>query len=65
MKGLEAKLPFSCLGLQVRFKRAYQTPRNYLFLWLVEYYLNSSSNYLNIIFESNVVLMAKLLAKKL
>ena len=24
MKGLEAKGPFSCLGLQVRFKRAYQ-----------------------------------------
>ena len=63
MKGLEAKGPFSCLGLQVRFRRAYQTPINYSFLWLVKSYLNSFSNYLTIIFESYVVLMTKLLAK--
>ena len=37
MKGLEAKGPFSCLGLQVRFRRAYQKPINYTFLWLVKY----------------------------
>ena len=65
MKGLEAKGPFSCLGLQVRFKRAYQTPIKHSFLWLVKHYLNSSSNYLKIIFESYVVLMTKLLAKRL
>ena len=64
MKGLEAKGPFLCLGLQVRLKRAYQTPINYSFLWLVKYYLNSFSNYLKIIFESYVVLMTKLPAKK-
>ena len=57
MKGLEAKGPFSCLGLQVRFKRAYQTLINYSFLWHVKSYLNSFSNYLTIIFESYVVLM--------
>ena len=65
MKGLEAKGPFLCLGLQVRFKRAYQTPRNYSFLWLGKYYLNSFSNYLKIIFEAYFVLLAKLQAKKL
>ena len=65
MKGLEAKGPFLCLGLQARFKRAYQTPINYSFLWLVKYYLNNFSNYLKIIFESYVVLMTKLPAKKL
>ena len=65
MKGLEAKGPFSCLGLQVRFKRAYQIPINYSFLWLVKYYLNSSSNYLKNLFESYIVLMTKLLAKML
>ena len=51
LKGLEAKGPFTCLGLQVRFKRAYQTPINYSYLWLLKYYLSSSSNYLKIIFE--------------
>ena len=65
MKGLEAKGPFSCLGLQVRLKRAYQTPINYSFLSVGKYYLNSFSNYLKIMFESYVVLMAKVLAKKL
>ena len=65
MKGLEAKGPFLCLGLQVRFKKAYQTPINYSFLWLVKYYLKSSRNYLKIIYESYVVLITKLLAKKL
>ena len=65
MKGLEAKGPFSCLGLQTRFKRAYQTLINYSFLWLVKYYLNSSIDYLKIIFESYVVLITKLLTKKL
>ena len=72
MKRLEAKGPFSCLGLQVRFERAYYTPRNYSFLWLVKYHVNSSSNYLTrrsnylkIIFESYAVLMTKLLAKKI
>ena len=64
MKGSEAKGPFSCLGLQVRFKRAYQTPINYSLLWLVKYYGNISSNCLKIIFESYVVLMTKFLAKK-
>ena len=49
LKGLEVKGLFSCLGLQIRFKRAYQIPINYSFLWLVEYYLNSSNNYLKII----------------
>ena len=66
MKGSEAKGPLMCLGLQVRFKRAYQTPINYSFLWLVKYYLNCSSNYLKNIFESfYVVSMTKLVAKKL
>ena len=60
MKGLEAKGPFSCLGLQVRFIRAYQTPINCSFL-----YFNSSSICVKIIFEAYVVLMTKLLAKKL
>ena len=64
MKGLEAKGPFLCLGLEVRFKRAYQTPKNYSFLWLVKHYLNNSSNYLKIILESFVVFITKLLAKK-
>ena len=65
IKGLEAKGPFSCLGLQVVFKSAYQIPINHSFLWLVKYYLNSSSNYLKIIFEFYVVLITKFLAKKL
>ena len=65
MKELEAKGPFPCLGLQVRFKRAYHTPINRSFLWLVKYYLNSSGIYVKIIFESYVVLMTKLLARKL
>ena len=38
MKGLEAKGPFSCLGLQVRIKRAYQVPINFSLLWLVKYF---------------------------
>ena len=59
MKGFEAKGPFWCLGLQVRFKRAYQIPISHSFLWLVKYYLNSSSNYLKIIFEFYVVLITK------
>ena len=50
LKGLEAKGPFSCLGLQTRFKRAYQTLINYSFLWLVKYYLNNSINY----FRNNI-----------
>ena len=49
MKGLEAKGPFLCLGLQVRIKRAYQIPKHFSLLWLVKYYLNNSSNYLNTI----------------
>ena len=65
MKGLEAKGPFLGLDLQVRFKRAYQTPINYSLLWHVKYYLNSSSNYLKIILESNVVLTTKLVATNL
>ena len=65
LKALQAKGPFWCLGLQVRFKRAYQTPKNDSFLWLVKYHSNSSSNHLKIIFESYVVFMTKLLAKKL
>ena len=65
MKGLEAKGPFSCLGLTTRFKRACQIPINHSFLWLVKYYLNSSSNYLKIIFEFYVVPITKFLARKL
>ena len=52
MKGLEAKGPFSCLGLQLRIKRAYQTPINFSLLWLVKHHLNNSNYYLNIIFKS-------------
>ena len=52
MKGLEAKGPFSCLGLQLRMKRAYQIPINFSFLWFVKHYLNNSSYYLNIISKS-------------
>ena len=51
MKGLEAKGPFLCSSLQVRIKRAYQIPINFSPLWLVKYYLNNSSNYLNIFFK--------------
>ena len=32
IKGLEAKGPFLCLGLQVSIKRAYQIPVRYSFL---------------------------------
>ena len=44
LKELEAKGPFPCLGLQVRFKSAYQTPINYSFLLLVKHYSNGSTN---------------------
>ena len=36
MKGLEAKGPFSCLGLQVSIKRAYQISINLLILLTCE-----------------------------
>ena len=65
MKGLEAKGPFLCLGLQVRIKKAYQTPINFSLLWLVKYYLNNSSYYLNIIFKSYFILIRKLSYKEL
>ena len=55
VKGLDVKGPFMCFGLQVMFKKG-QTPINYSFPWLVKYYLNSSSNYLKIIFETYVFL---------
>ena len=60
VKGLEAKGPFLCLGLQVRIKKAYQIPINYLFFCPVKYNLNNSIYYLNIIFESYAVLITKL-----
>ena len=47
-EGLEAKGPFSFLGLQVIMKRAYQISINFSILWLVKYYLNYSNYYLNI-----------------
>ena len=65
MKGLEAKMPFLCLGLQVRIKRAYHIPINFSLLWLVKYYLNNSWKYLNIIVQSYFVLIRKLSSKEL
>ena len=65
MKGLEAKGPFSCLGLQLGIKRAYQIQINFSLLWLAKHYLNNSMNYLNIFFKTYFVLIRKLLSKEL
>ena len=67
-KGLEAKGPFSCLGLQVQKVQKDLSDTNKLLIplgceILFKYYLYSSSNYFKIIFESYIVLMTKLLAK--
>ena len=63
MKELEAKGPILCLGLQFMIKKAFQIPINYSFFLFVKYYLYHFNYYLNIIFESYVVLVTKLSAK--
>ena len=55
----------SCLGLQVKIKKAHQILINYAFFWLVKYYLYNSNYYSNIIFESYVILRTKFSAKNL
>ena len=64
LKGLEAKGSFSCLGLQVRAKRACQITINYSFLQLIICDLNNLSYYLNIIFQSYIVFITSLSVKK-
>ena len=64
-EGVRSKGPFLCLGLLARIKRAYPILINFSLLWLVKYYLNNSSNYLNIIFQSYLVFIRNLSSKEL